>query len=787
MARLSHWYSRLLEALMLLACLLLLTMTLLIGADVLLRNIGLGGIAPSNELSEDIIYLLTLLAAPGLLRQGQHIRIDIVLRALPAQVGWLLEWISDILGVICCLYFVWYGTRVAVASFESGALSIKTLIIPEWWLLAPMPMAFVLLSIEFLFRMHRLALAERRPRDDAVSASWGNRYVLAARLAAASRRLHGASVHRPAGRLRVHGDQHRRGDLVSRRRCGPEPNAQEQRRGGDQFLADANSPLRADGRGSLPYRARPEGDRRNRAPGSSGPGTPRGRRGGRGHGVLGHLGLDHRDHRHAGVVDAAGHALARLQPGAGDGTDHGDRRGRHADPAVRAHRAARQPVRDFDFEAADRRRRSGPDAQRRVRRLHHRARDGESGAGAGDRGRGEIGMGAIRAARMLRAAARLDLCGGHRGHVGRHCHSDGVRRARGACHHGACRGLSRVELRRAAQSIAGHRRDFGDDPLHHPRRYDLLANLELFGVDRRYRFKHLGWRAHPLCDPRRNDAAVDLSRHFCRPGQHDAHYLAGVHADRAAPRYRSHLVWRSLSDLHAARPAAAAAWTSADDDEGRRAEGGHDGAHFSRGGALCRDEPRAARHHHHGSGDRDLAAERAGLTSPSGGGETALRQHRRCLDLEARLGLDQATDLDHRHGREMPAHDLAIGGAERGKVGEIFVHVAHIPGQADDVPRRGAGLRQHRGDVLERLLHLRHESRGEAALLVLADHAADEHHFTARADAVGETFRLRPAGGLQHGVGSAVIGRSADRAFGHCHLRVDASFVAIRIPSVRNL
>ena len=171
MARLAHWYSRLLEALTLLACLLLLTMTLLIGADVLLRNVGLGGIAPSNELSEDIIYLMTLFAAPGLLRQGQHIRIDIVLRVLPLEVGWLLEWISDILGLICCLYFVWYGTRVAAASFASGALSIKTLIIPEWWLLVPMPLAFVLLSVEFLFRMHRLALAERRPRDDAVSAA----------------------------------------------------------------------------------------------------------------------------------------------------------------------------------------------------------------------------------------------------------------------------------------------------------------------------------------------------------------------------------------------------------------------------------------------------------------------------------------------------------------------------------------------------------------------------------------------------------------------------------------
>jgi TRAP-type transport system small permease protein len=171
MARLSHWYGRLLDVLMLLACVLLLIMTLLIGADVLLRNIGLGGVAPSNEISEDIIYLLTLLAAPGLLRQGQHIRVDIVLRALPAQVGWLLEWLSDILGLICCLYFVWYGWRVVAASFTSGALSIKTLIMPEWWLLAPMPLAFMLLGVEFLFRMHRLALAERRPRDDAVSAS----------------------------------------------------------------------------------------------------------------------------------------------------------------------------------------------------------------------------------------------------------------------------------------------------------------------------------------------------------------------------------------------------------------------------------------------------------------------------------------------------------------------------------------------------------------------------------------------------------------------------------------
>jgi TRAP-type transport system small permease protein len=171
MPKLSRLYGRVLDALVAIACLLLLGLTFVIGADVLLRNIGAGGIAPANELSEDALYLITLLAAPGLLRQGRHIRVDIVLRLLPPQAGWAIEWVSDAIGLVCCLYFVWYGAKAALDSFMSGSLSIKTLILPEWWLLAPMPVAFALLALEFVFRMHRLALAERRPRDDAVSAA----------------------------------------------------------------------------------------------------------------------------------------------------------------------------------------------------------------------------------------------------------------------------------------------------------------------------------------------------------------------------------------------------------------------------------------------------------------------------------------------------------------------------------------------------------------------------------------------------------------------------------------
>jgi TRAP-type transport system small permease protein len=171
MERLSGWYGRLLDTLGFAACLLLLVMTVMIGADVVSRNIGGGGVPVSNELSEDILYLMTLLAAPWLLRQGQHIRVDIILRALPVRVAWVLEWVGDIVGFFCCLYFVWYGLLITTASYNAGSINIKTLVTPEWWTLAPLPLGFALLGIEFIFRMYRLSTAEIGLRDDAVSAA----------------------------------------------------------------------------------------------------------------------------------------------------------------------------------------------------------------------------------------------------------------------------------------------------------------------------------------------------------------------------------------------------------------------------------------------------------------------------------------------------------------------------------------------------------------------------------------------------------------------------------------
>ena len=173
MDRLSAAYGKLLDGFALAGCAVLLAMMLMICADVLLRNValvpGVDGLPWANELSEGMLYLITMLVAPWLLRQGAHIRVDILLRVMPGRAAWYCEWIADTIALACCVVMVVYGARSAWASFASGSLSIKTLIMPEWWLLAPLPVAFALLGVEVLFRMRRLHLGARGPRDDAVS------------------------------------------------------------------------------------------------------------------------------------------------------------------------------------------------------------------------------------------------------------------------------------------------------------------------------------------------------------------------------------------------------------------------------------------------------------------------------------------------------------------------------------------------------------------------------------------------------------------------------------------
>jgi TRAP-type C4-dicarboxylate transport system permease small subunit len=169
MIPLSRAFGRLLDALAVIAARLLFAMVVIVPGDIILRNLTRSGLHWANEVSEYALYVMTLLAAPWLLRRGQHIRLDLLLTIVPPRIAWSMEVAGDSLGLIVSLVLTRYGFAMAYDSLRLGSITIKNLVFPEWWLLAPLPITFLLLAIEFVFRLHRLISGDRARRIEATS------------------------------------------------------------------------------------------------------------------------------------------------------------------------------------------------------------------------------------------------------------------------------------------------------------------------------------------------------------------------------------------------------------------------------------------------------------------------------------------------------------------------------------------------------------------------------------------------------------------------------------------
>ena len=152
----------------------------------------------------------------------------------------------------------------------------------------------------------------RREQRSEVTTDVDGRHDLGRGSAGAVRRAGRRDGARPAGGVRVPRAQRAGRMAVPRRRTGTVAACAQRRAVDHHLFADADPVLRADGRGAVPHRRGAQGDRRVRGADPPGAGPARGDLDRRRHGVLGDLGLDHRDHRAARQPDAADHAAARL-------------------------------------------------------------------------------------------------------------------------------------------------------------------------------------------------------------------------------------------------------------------------------------------------------------------------------------------------------------------------------------------------------------------------------------------------------------------------------------------
>lgn len=125
-------------------------LVMLICVDVLTRNLSLGTIPWTNEVSEYALYALTLLGAPWVLSIGGHVCMDLLSARASGRLKRPLGVMTALTGAAICVTIAWYGTAATLAAAARGSLVLKTLVFPEWILLAAVPAVTAVMAVGFL-------------------------------------------------------------------------------------------------------------------------------------------------------------------------------------------------------------------------------------------------------------------------------------------------------------------------------------------------------------------------------------------------------------------------------------------------------------------------------------------------------------------------------------------------------------------------------------------------------------------------------------------------------------
>jgi TRAP-type C4-dicarboxylate transport system permease small subunit len=157
--KIDRFFGRLNHGLGLIVAVTIGLFALSISGDLAMRRLGLGNMPWLYEMIEYILYAGVFLAAPWVLREGAHVRVDLLLSALPRNAALQLERALDVTGAAVCAALGYYGWQAGLEAFVGDSRQFKTLIVYDWWLMAIFTVSLALLAIEFLLRLRRTAAA----------------------------------------------------------------------------------------------------------------------------------------------------------------------------------------------------------------------------------------------------------------------------------------------------------------------------------------------------------------------------------------------------------------------------------------------------------------------------------------------------------------------------------------------------------------------------------------------------------------------------------------------------
>ncbi len=149
MRGIARWYDAAITGLAFAGGAVLAAIFLAIVYDVTVRTVGLRSPLWTVSLAEYGLLYATLLAAPWVLRRKSHVFITILTSRLSRAPRRVVEHTAYAAGLLVCLLLAYVSLTVAIDEYQRGIVDIRSFRIPFWIVTAPMPLSFLLLTVEF--------------------------------------------------------------------------------------------------------------------------------------------------------------------------------------------------------------------------------------------------------------------------------------------------------------------------------------------------------------------------------------------------------------------------------------------------------------------------------------------------------------------------------------------------------------------------------------------------------------------------------------------------------------
>ena len=155
LARVSHFFDRLINLLAILSAILITLMVLFICFEVVTRPVVTRPMLWTIEISEYLLVYITFLATAWVLKEEGHVTMDLILTRLKPKARCTMNVITSLIGAIICLICLWYGTKVTIEYYQTGYFLSKIIDFPFFIVAAIFPVGNFLLFIQFLRRAYR--------------------------------------------------------------------------------------------------------------------------------------------------------------------------------------------------------------------------------------------------------------------------------------------------------------------------------------------------------------------------------------------------------------------------------------------------------------------------------------------------------------------------------------------------------------------------------------------------------------------------------------------------------